>query len=1085
MLFTRHRTALNALLLLATPLASAEAQLSSSGQPHPVGDLGQIMPLSSSTSPFPVPEASDMQFVIDRGPGLDTGCQFASSGDLVFSITVDRFFGDVDKLRDNGLISESLTLVMPAFDVDFDAVVSGIAPERDEVYFNGNLVPGKYLTGLNGTWVLNAFSIPIEWVNLPEPDFFGSIGPVTNEVRIVIDTGNPTDQWCTAIDWAALIIDNAPRPVVFAHGILSSGETWGEWAMALDALGIPSTGGGGELDPFGKLDLGALDSIQDNAAEIVQRIEAARSTWKVDRVQLVTHSKGGLDSRLAVEGSSAVERLIQIGTPNGGAPLADLVQSGFIKACAKSPVLCLVGLAQIFLAPAGFQLTTGHMQQFNTIHGLNPKVDYLALGSVYTTNCIPLSLPCVVDRVLMELTGTGDLIVPLTSVHEISGMNAISWVPAPDTPGAKHTGQTESAAIIQILEPFVVQSGLSIAGAGVTEPHQGPGAILASDAGVLTPGGTVVFSFAVSETMPLSIAILHDADAVDLVVVGPDGIPVVEGSATAGITFGQSTVFDFAAEMIAIDEAAAGPWTVMASVGLGVDVGTGIYIAGALADSSPVSLSVQFDPPLPKAGDTVLVAVETAIEGVTSVGGSAEALALSLDGELFGIALADDGLAPDAIADDGVFTGSFVPTAPGLYRMRAASVDGSGVYQAELVDALGVSASQSSLALPFVDYGADLDGDGFFDELVLEVSVQVDLVADYRVVAELRDAAGTLHRASAIEPLATGLNTVALSFEGELLYGGGVDGPYTISQALLVEPGDPGDVIADLVVDGHTTAAYPYTAFEHAPVSLGQVLGDAAIDTGGAAAFDFLDITVEVLAEEAGFYQWSGRLEDVFGTQVDLGSGSGILDAGSNDLIVRFDGEAIGLNGIDGPYFLSDMLVFGQGTLVAPGIVGETTAYAAVDFEGFVGTTRSFGCGASVTGSLFDSGSTPVLGGEVRLSIDNPVGSQTPGSLSYLAISLAPDASFPCGDALPGLGMAPGTDAELLVDLGPQFLTEPCLAGPAWGGPGAPAEFVVPIPDAIGLLGAGVYFQGAIVDVDPASEVLVAVTEGLLMMVGP
>ena len=87
------------------------------------------------TSPFAPPEADDTTFVVDCGPGLDTFCTFRDEGPLVFNIPVTRHVGDVQKLKANGLISETATLQMPAFDVDFFGGGGFFNPERDVVSF--------------------------------------------------------------------------------------------------------------------------------------------------------------------------------------------------------------------------------------------------------------------------------------------------------------------------------------------------------------------------------------------------------------------------------------------------------------------------------------------------------------------------------------------------------------------------------------------------------------------------------------------------------------------------------------------------------------------------------------------------------------------------------------------------------------------------------------------------------------------------------------------------------------------------------------------------------------------------------------
>ena len=105
---------------------------------------------SCPTSPFAPPEPNDTTFVVDCGPGLDTFCTFRDGGPLVFNIPVTRHVGDVQKLKANGLISETATLQMPGFDVDFFGGGGFFNPERDRVSFNGHVVPTEFLQGDDG-----------------------------------------------------------------------------------------------------------------------------------------------------------------------------------------------------------------------------------------------------------------------------------------------------------------------------------------------------------------------------------------------------------------------------------------------------------------------------------------------------------------------------------------------------------------------------------------------------------------------------------------------------------------------------------------------------------------------------------------------------------------------------------------------------------------------------------------------------------------------------------------------------------------------------------------------------------------------
>src|SRR5215207_843193 len=176
------------------------------------------------SSPFPTPTPTDTHFVVDEDEGLDTDCQFRSSGSLKFTVKVTRYVGAVggdgtlsnpQALISNGVVSATATPTMPAFDVDFNAPVDLFFPERDRILFNGHpvgdLSVGAYLNGENQRWRINQITVPIQYVRFAQKGpRGGEPTPGLNEVEILIDQANVftgQDAWCTAIDWAALKFD--------------------------------------------------------------------------------------------------------------------------------------------------------------------------------------------------------------------------------------------------------------------------------------------------------------------------------------------------------------------------------------------------------------------------------------------------------------------------------------------------------------------------------------------------------------------------------------------------------------------------------------------------------------------------------------------------------------------------------------------------------------------------------------------------------------------------------------------------------------------------------------------------------------
>jgi hypothetical protein len=136
------------------------------------------------------------------------------------------------------------------------------------------------------------------------------------------------------------------------------------------------------------------------------------------------------------------------------------------------------------------------------------------------------------------------------------------------------------------------------------------------------------------------------------------------------------------------------------------------------------------------------------------------------------------------------------------------------------------------------------------------------------------------------------------------------------------------------------------------------------------------------------------------------------------------------------------------------------------------------GCGVNPAGSLVVLGGAPTPGANVRLGLDNPLGTQARGALALFAVSPRPDPHFPCGTLVPrtGMGRGPG---ELL--LGGQPLVRTLGA---WRGPGQPFAFDLTVPADSALIGRTFFLQGALLDLRPLARVPVGLTEALALEIG-
>ncbi len=277
---------------------------------------------AQTSSQFDPPVETLGTYVLNSGPGLDTGCTFRSGGALIVQVPVpavinpleigaDGFLINPQKLIDNKVVSSEAIIGFPVFDIDSGANTGGqFAPEIDNVSFNGTFK--KELKGINNQWTDDAIVVPIGEIK------FGG----NNELRVDIDQGNigAGEFWCMAIDWVAIEFKVA-APFVLAHGIAAQANTWDESTApgvlsALDDRGVLHT----------RFSVGANATTGDNATALRGSIQSFLDGIKADKVHVIAHSKGGLDVQALAQLPRDFEilSLSTLSTPYLGTVSADL-----------------------------------------------------------------------------------------------------------------------------------------------------------------------------------------------------------------------------------------------------------------------------------------------------------------------------------------------------------------------------------------------------------------------------------------------------------------------------------------------------------------------------------------------------------------------------------------------------------------------------------------------------------------------------------------------------------------------------------------------------------------------------------------
>ena len=286
--------------------------------------LGNNAVLAVSPNKIPVPEE---KFGVYVKTGLNVKeCQGKSEGDIVVKLKIpatvnpkalnpDGTLKNADALIASGIIGAAVNIAFPAYDIDDKTHMPGVNPERDEVYFNGKYV--LKLEGFNNEWTYHTFSVPTREVR-----FSAAGNEHENEFRVKIDVNNNIEAWCMSLDWIAVEVD-AAYPYVLAHGVFAQADTWDEKdargvLTVLDEKGVVYT-------RFSTPDKSG--SVEENAKYLKTQIAAFLKPMKADKVNIIAHSKGALDSQqLATISRPEFEilSLTAINSPLHGSVVADM-----------------------------------------------------------------------------------------------------------------------------------------------------------------------------------------------------------------------------------------------------------------------------------------------------------------------------------------------------------------------------------------------------------------------------------------------------------------------------------------------------------------------------------------------------------------------------------------------------------------------------------------------------------------------------------------------------------------------------------------------------------------------------------------
>lgn len=185
--------------------------------------------------------------------------------------------------------------------------------------------------------------------------------------------------------------NNSTPPVLLIHGYMADASVWNKWVDLLKEDGIvayPIT--------FKQSD-DKCGSAAQHAKELSEIIRQIKDETGQNKVNIVGHSKGGLDARVYLANNTKdVANLVMIGTPNAGSPIA------------QSSEVC---------TPAVYDLRPGAPA---TEVKMNPNTKYYTIAGEWdpkSGNCQLTPFLPIEQSGFFSLSRPNDGMVPLSSVE--------------------------------------------------------------------------------------------------------------------------------------------------------------------------------------------------------------------------------------------------------------------------------------------------------------------------------------------------------------------------------------------------------------------------------------------------------------------------------------------------------------------------------------------------------------------------------------------------------------------------------------------------------------------------------------------
>ncbi|MFL5734148.1 MAG: alpha/beta fold hydrolase, partial [Chloroflexia bacterium] len=904
-------------------------------------------------------------------PGDDTfNMSLSSSADITTELKIGRFYGPIGS--DGHIDPQAYGISVDTFGIlKVSATNSGdnMQLTLNGLSFNLPAVSGRatYLVPVD----TSAFYLPSRGTPYSPP----IPAPNCLILRHNAGSGGRATVHSVELDLGGL------RPLALSGGFDASGQD----------KGIDSSSGsyGGEdgiwasTYPFNWfhyfLNRDGHESIQYNGALFTSQIEQLKTMYGVPKVNIVGFSMGGLFSREYASRddpsfSHSIDNLMMLGTPNGGATLADA--AGILNSICKYLPSAICDLYRDQYDKRGDaikNLTHQYMAQYNATHPAVPCIRYTDQAGK-TRISIPIRVCTIFGCVTLYTyhhTFNGDGVVGVPSVQALPyslHLPPITYDEDFDKGILVHGRLPKEPPAQDALLPYFVRANNSYGcsapfgwGLGAA-PEDGPRTtdVLGKNAGstasssivhrsssaAATPAPPVLWapqlnSVAPGQTQTSTVLIDNAGSAtfmlgwvdyptvtLSLNLTDPSGQVITPTTDYTGSTYLDASDGVLTGVMYEILNPAPGNWQAHVTAPSTASGSEPSFLSGQLEGG--VQLNPQLSSATARLGQTI--ALTSTLQDTAPITGAVLTSTVDLSGSS----------APPTVLTltaqpGGIYTASFTPTQQGAYFVTVfASGTNTAGQPSNRNSTLMLQASSAAELTGTYTEHANPGSTSPYGSLTISATAAITQADRYRLSGELSTTGGALlATATGSYTLTAGTAQLPLLFSGSDIGAGVADGPYRLTNLYFTRVLSDDLLLASLPA-AYTTVAYSRFDWPRGDAALAAPPTDQGIDTNANGHYEYLEVTIPLDIKTAGVYSGSLNLMTPSGLPAGSTSFSNLtLSQGRNNVVVRFDSGPIRATAEGGPYKVTDLVIYsasGTATTIAP-VEPATQAYHNTDFE--------------------------------------------------------------------------------------------------------------------------------------------------------